>query len=98
VGTWQVSSDGNNIGGFHQVRMAKATDAMCYLVGLSGKFIGSGEYFYMDIEDGGDGPYWVLNVNAVDGSVSAMANCFSYYQQDASIHSFNPPPFSGHTL
>ncbi len=86
VGTWQLGSMGD---GFRSMRMAKTSEAICYLVGLSGKFMGQGEFFYIDI----DGDSWRLNVSAFDGSVSAMVNCFAYNQQgETSIHPFNPPP------
>jgi hypothetical protein len=72
--------------GEHVTIMAKQADAICYLVGLGGKFTHDTEAAYLATYGAYDGTtywyYWALIARAGEGgSVTARANCYAYDQR-----------------
>jgi hypothetical protein len=62
-------------------RLARTSDAICYLTGLSGKFKYNTEAVWMTLEEENGVRYWDLVTRAGDeGSVLATANCYAYDQ------------------
>jgi len=62
--------------------MARQDQAICYLVGLGGKFVYDTERAFIQSVGTADGPRWALVAQSFDdGSVSAKANCIAYDQR-----------------